>query len=268
MATLPICLADAFAPRVTAVGRRPTGNPLVARLTIRYRRMVVHAPSDAFARFEAMLSDRPRRRLRRHSVVHHEGDPPGDAAYIHDGLVKLVRDGADGHSALVGFRGARELLGEHSALDAGPRMTTAVVVTAATVTKIDRDLLRSTVRADPDLALYLLSTVVADLRETTRHVLDLASTDQTARVAKCLHDLASERRFASIRSVTGDDISIDMPIAHEELAIWAGVSQRSADTALKFLRDSGTITTGRMRIDILDPAALDHRSRERRSGRR
>lgn len=215
---------------------------------------------DASAALEALLGAAPRRRLVRNSVVYGEGDSPDHVWFIHDGLVKLVTTAVHGATSLVAFRGPGEWLGEHSAIDGRPRLATAVVVRDTTLTTVDREVLEAAVRGDPDLAMSLLASLAGHVRASTRHVLALASGDPTALVARRLLTLVSDRRFAVTRTVESGVVSIDMPISHDELSTWAGVSRRSVEAALKNLRSAGAISTGRMKVVVLDRAVLKRRA--------
>lgn len=208
---------------------------------------------------EAMLDARPRRRLAREAIVYAEGSEPDQVWFIHDGLVKLETTGAGGATALVAFRGPGEWLGEHAAIDGSPRLTTAIVARDATVTSASRDHFIDAVGSDPELAFRLLTSFVGHLRASVRHELRLASGDPTELVADRLRSLASEPRFASARSTRGGTLSIEMPVSHEELATWAGVSRRSVESALQQFRAAGTISTSRMCVDVHDLAALGPR---------
>ena len=215
------------------------------------------AAVDVPALVGAMLTGRSRRRLRRGTVVYREGDRPDEVWFVHEGLVRLVTTGANGVSALVGFRGAGELLGEHPVFDGAPRMATAVVAVDAVMTTIEHGEFRDSVRRDPDVAIWLLSTFAGELRASVGHVLELAAADPTALVARRLTELVGHARFRPLRTSDGRSCSIRMPISHDELARWAGVSRRSTATALRTLRADGTISTGRMRLDVYDAEALE-----------
>lgn len=220
------------------------------------------APQAASGIHEAALLGAPRRRLDRHSVVYAEGDPPDHVAFVHEGLVKLVTSGSDGASSLIAFRGPGEWLGEHAALDGLPRSTTAVVVREATITTVERSVFVERLRDHPGLAMALLTSLAGHVRASTGHVLALASGDPEALVARRLQTLASDPRFESTRttSVAGV-VTVDMPISHDDLATWAGVSRRSVEGALRRLRSAGIVRTGRMQLVVEDLAGLTRRTR-------
>jgi len=219
-------------------------------------------PPGASVGHEAMINARPRRRMVRESTVYAEGSEPDQVWFIHDGLVKLETTAAGGATALVAFRGPGEWLGEHAAVDGATRMTTAIVARDATITSASRDHFIDVVGTDPELAFRLLTSFVGHLRASVRHELLLASGDPTALVADRLRSLASDPRFASTRSTRGGTVSIEMPVSHEELATWSGVSRRSVESALQQFRAAGTISTSRMRVDVHDVAALGPRAEQ------
>ena len=84
----------------------------------------------------ALVSERPRRRFETGSRLFHEGEPPVEAFFIFDGLVKLVKTAEDGTESLLEFRGPGAFVGERSVVDGLPRMTSGVAATHTSVAPI------------------------------------------------------------------------------------------------------------------------------------
>ena len=207
----------------------------------------------------ALLSERPRRRLKTGSRLFHEGEPATEAFFIFDGLVKLTGNAEDGTEIVLEFRGPGALVGERSVVDGGPRMTSGVAATPTSVTSVPRDQLMDCIRRDADLALTMLSTFARRLRSTVGHMLDLRVGDTASLVATRLMQLVRDPTFDSIRTDRAGTVEIEMPMTQEELASWAGVSLRSTTNVLQQLRDESLISTSRYRLKIRDPAELAKR---------
>ena len=77
---------------------------------------------------EALLLESVPRRLQRRSWLFHEGDRSDDVYLVLSGLIKLMKTAADGAEALLAIRGVGEVVGELSAIDARPRLVSAVTI--------------------------------------------------------------------------------------------------------------------------------------------
>ena len=51
-------------------------------------------------------------------------------------------------------------------------------------------------------------------------------------------------------------LDLDVPLSQEQLASWVGASREAVNLALRHLRGAGGISTGRMRITIIDVDAV------------
>lgn len=205
----------------------------------------------------AMADGAARRYLRAGDRLFAEGDRSTDVFLVHEGLVKIVKTAAGGGESLVTLRGTGGLVGEHSAIDGRPRGTGAIAATDVVASPLARGRLSAALDAEPRLARDLLAQFTGQLRSTTRDVLALATGDALTLVAARLSELVSDPMFDSLRSRHGDVVVIEMPISQQELASWAGVSHRSATSALRELRTRGLLTTQRLHIEVHDPTGLE-----------
>lgn len=190
-----------------------------------------------------------------------EGDPSTDVFFIHQGLVKIVKTATDGKQAIIALLGAGGLVGEHAAIDGLPRGTGAVAATEVVTTRLGRHHVLDAVDAAGGVARDVLMRFTGQLRSTTRDLLALTTGDSVTLIAARLTELVADPMFAALRSTDRRGVVVvDMPISQQDLASWAGVSHRSAAGALQELRTAGLITTGRLHIEVLDPAALAARA--------
>jgi CRP-like cAMP-binding protein len=203
-----------------------------------------------------LLSEAVRRDLPRHSWLFHEGEPTDDVYLVVSGLLKLMKTGADGSEAVLAIRGAGDVVGELSAIDARPRLASAITMTETSVLSLPRARLVDVMHGRPDLAFSLLAGLSGQLRAVALHRLALASGDAVALVARRLFELASDQLFEPIRSMQLGLIVVDMPVSQRELATWAGVSHRSAVAALTRLRHDEIIATSRLQMSVLDLPGL------------
>ncbi len=204
----------------------------------------------------ALLVNADRRVVSRNSRLFHEGDRSDDAYLVLSGLIKMVKTATDGSEAILAIRGAGDVVGELSAMDARPRLVTATAATESLVARIRRDRLVEVMHAHPDVTFTMLANLSAQLRSVAVQIFALRSGDATTLVARRLFLLASDPAFESRRSEDGGTIVIDMPGSQQELATWAGVSHRSAVAVLGLLPDDGIVTTNRVQLRVIDLVGL------------
>lgn len=185
---------------------------------------------------KALLSETVQRFVPSHSWLFCEGDRSDDVYFVVSGLLELMKAAADGAEAVVAIRGAGDVVGELSAVDARPRLVSAVTMTETSVLPIRRDRFVKVMHERPDLMLVLLTNLSGQLRSVALHALAVSSGDASALIARRLYQLAADVAFEPIRSEHEGKVVVDMPVTQRELATWAGVSHRSAVGALAQLR--------------------------------
>ena len=203
--------------------------------------------ADERADLEALGSVR---RYRRGDVVFHQGDDAGAVLVLLEGHVKAVMLN-DGREVILAFPGPGELLGELSAVDGRPRSGTVRAVDDVEALVIPGSAFRAYLEHRPRIALVLLRSVAARLRESDRLRLDYAVNDVVVRVAGRLVELCE--RFGCEQGAT---VEIGLGITQDELASWAGASREAVAKAMALLRTLGWVQTERRRIVVLDLPAL------------
>ena len=124
-------------------------------------------------------------------VLFHMGDA-GDSMYlIESGRVRIHISDDDGDDMTLVELGDGDFFGEMAMLDGKPRSAHATVVEDADLGTISRDDFLGFVRANPDVALKMLSAITNRLRHTD----DLLRT----RVSRNLNDVEKERRTLADR---------------------------------------------------------------------
>jgi CRP/FNR family cyclic AMP-dependent transcriptional regulator len=190
------------------------------------------------------------RRYRRGDVLFHEGDDAGAVLVLLAGHVKAAVT-SDGREVILGFPGPGELLGEVSAVDGQSRSGTVRAVDDVEALVVPGSAFRAYLDQRPRIALVLLRSIAARLREADRRRVDYAVNDVVVRVAGRLVELCD--RFGS---ADGAAIDIGLAITQDELAAWAGASREAVAKAMGLLRTLGWVQTERRRILVLDLPAL------------
>ncbi|MGH3688444.1 MAG: Crp/Fnr family transcriptional regulator [Pseudonocardiaceae bacterium] len=187
-------------------------------------------------------------------VLFSEGDPGGSVTALRRGRTKVSVQTLPGRELLLTVKGPGELVGEMSALDGRPRSATATAMEAVEALVVPASVFHDFLKAHPRIALRLLQTMAAELRDTDELLADRDAGDTLSRTARRLVHLA--RRYGKHN---GRSTHVGLSLTHDELAGWIGVSRESASRALSQLRVDGFITTGRRSITVVDLVGLRRR---------
>jgi CRP-like cAMP-binding protein len=190
------------------------------------------------------------RRYPRGDTLFHEGDDAGAVLVLLDGHVKAAKV-SDGREVILAFPGPGELLGELSAVDGRPRSGTVRAVDDVRALVIPGSAFRGFLERRPRVALVLLRSVVARLRDSDRQRVDYAVNDVVVRVAVRLVELCD--RFGAERD---GHVDTGLALTQDELAAWAGASREAVAKAMAILRSLGWVQTERRRVVVLDLPAL------------
>ncbi len=196
------------------------------------------------------------RRWPRGAVLFHQDDRSDWVVVLQSGRVKVSSPTTAGGEVVLAIRGPGALLGELPAIDREPRSATVTTLepVAALVVAV-RDF-EGYLHAHGRVATLLMRMLAGKLRDADRKRIEFGAQDTTGRVAARLVELAE--RFGE---PTPEGIRIAMPLSQDELAGWTGASREAVSKALRTLRTGGRIRTSRLRVEILDLAALRDRAR-------
>jgi CRP/FNR family transcriptional regulator, cyclic AMP receptor protein len=183
-----------------------------------------------------------------------QGDP-GDRVYlITEGKVKISFRGPAGRTNVRAIIGAGDIFGELAVFDAGPRSCTATAITDVRTMWLDRATLRAWMAHRPAVAEQLLQALTRRLQETEEQIVELVSSDVTARVAHQLLLLA--RRFGTQE---GDLLRVAHELSQDEMAQLVGADRVSVNKALRTFTARGWILLEGKTVLIVDPEALARR---------
>lgn len=185
-----------------------------------------------------------------------EGEPGDRLYFVLDGKIKLTHASGDGRESLLMVLGPGDMFGELSLFDPGPRTSTAVAVTDATVAALGHDDLQPWLRSHPDVAEILLRALAHRLRRNSETMADLVFADVPGRVAKALLDLGE--KFGT-ESAAG--LLVHHDLTQEELAQLVGASRETVNKALADFASRGWIRLETRSVEILDHERLARRAR-------
>lgn len=215
--------------------------------------------------FLALLSDTDRldleaigrrRSAERGDVLLARGEVGDKVLVLETGRVKVSVTTAGGREVVLTFRGPGSLLGDQSLVDESPRSATVTAVEHVELLVVAASAFRSYLGTHPQVALAMLATLSARLRESDRRLAEYSAADTLGRICARLVELCETQGDLDGTSA----VRITLPITQEELAGWTGASIEATAKALRALRSLGWITTGRRSIEVRDLAALRGRA--------
>jgi len=178
-----------------------------------------------------------------------QGDP-GDALYgIVSGRVRIGAVSPSGQEVFLNIMEPNESFGEIAVIDGLTRTAGAVAMEPTELTSIRRQDLLQVLRAEPDLAIHLLSLFCERIRWASDLVEEAALLLPSARLAKRLLSLAMSHGKKT-------DEGIEFRISQSELAKFLGMSRQNVNEKLQVWKINGWISLARARLLIVNPAAL------------
>jgi CRP/FNR family transcriptional regulator, cyclic AMP receptor protein len=131
------------------------------------------------------------RSYKKKSIIVSEGDS-GDTVFILlEGSVRVFGQDANGREVTYGNIDAPSYFGEMS-LDGGPRSASIEATTACRCAVVTRERVKSELTAHPELALDLITKIIARARSATDTVRSMALKDAYGRLREVLEELAGE----------------------------------------------------------------------------
>jgi CRP-like cAMP-binding protein len=173
-----------------------------------------------------------------------KGSPGLGLLAVLKGKVRISSVGPDGNQVVLNVIEEGQVFGEIALLDGKDRTADAAATVECELLAIDRRDFVPFVRANPEVALRLLSVVCERLRRTTEQVEDMIFLDAPQRLAKKLLQLVDA---ASKAAVT---------ISQRELGNMIGLSRESINKQLKAWEQDGTLRIEQGTIVVLDADAL------------
>jgi CRP/FNR family transcriptional regulator, cyclic AMP receptor protein len=170
---------------------------------------------------------------RSRQVIHYEGRPTTGVYFVESGHIKCTSTASDGRELLLCEFGAGEFLGLIEALSRAPAVATAVATETSILKRVRKELFRSLVANDSELALALARVLAQRLRLAYEHSTALAYEPIERRVLRTLGKLAC--------SCDGT-IVVDRALSITELASRVAASRTRVSLAVQDLIRRGQLS--------------------------
>ncbi|AEH40213.1 MULTISPECIES: Crp/Fnr family transcriptional regulator [Treponema] len=202
--------------------------------------------ADAFASFTRFA-----KKFQRGSVIFAEFDVGESFYLVQSGRVRLIKI-INGKERYLDVLQPGEIFGEMSILDNSPRSASAVAYDDVVALEFNRENFEVLMMGNPAIAMRLLKTFVRRIYTQKRRFMILTIQDSTARVGDVFLMLDETQPHVDRSS---DARSFDISI--EEIARWAGLSDREVQDALRRLSDQRKVECQERRIVVKNMTDLN-----------
>jgi CRP/FNR family transcriptional regulator, cyclic AMP receptor protein len=188
-------------------------------------------------------------------AVFREGDA-GDTCYvIRSGSVRVTRRHSDGRQITLAELRQAEVFGELAMFGGETRSATVEAVEPTSGVAILAGDLRRTMLAHPDIAVAMLGGLADRIRAANERLARQTFQTVEGRVASAL---LGQVEALSVESEEGAPREVLIRATQAQIAQLSGSSRESASRFLAKLERAGVITTGRGKILVHEPAALNN----------
>lgn len=233
----PIPVVDAFNRASLSAGRLQTVSPWLDPLAFDWAPLRPHATEIE---------------VRKHQVIHHQGEPARHVFVIRSGRVRLFLCGPDGREKALAILGRNGLLGELTADEGRPHELGAVAVTPVRLWRLASERFLDLTGVDQRLRRQVLDFMSLQVRLQATHAHLLAYASPLQRICSAFLHLGCTYG----RPLPGGAVEITVPFTQQEMAEPVGVSRVTVALTLGRLRRRGVIDRRGRRYRVLDPNAL------------
>jgi CRP/FNR family transcriptional regulator, cyclic AMP receptor protein len=201
---------------------------------------------------QRVLSIGRRRTFARGEIVVHQLDPADSLHLVASGRFAVRRTTPLGEDSLLAIRGPGDFFGEIALVSGASRSATVQALEQAETLAVyhaDFDDLR---RRHPRVDQVLVLMLAQELRRMDELLSESYYVSAERRVLRRLLEVSE--------AYGGASPGAEIPLTQEQLAALAGTSRATVNAVLSAERERGTLSLGRGRTTLKDPAALARRA--------
>ncbi|MGC8766430.1 MAG: Crp/Fnr family transcriptional regulator [Brevinematia bacterium] len=176
------------------------------------------------------------------SIIFCEFEPGGEMYIIKEGKVRISKI-QNQKEKIIDIIGPGEMFGEMALIDNERRTATIIAETDVTLIRVDRDNFEMLAKTNPQWAIKLLKIFSRRIYDAKRKLRILSIKDPDKRVVETLIMLAEPL-------VRDDAKSVVLNLSSEEIAHWAGISQKECEDILARYYRMGKIVLDKDQIKI------------------
>ncbi len=194
----------------------------------------------------------PSRNINKREQIYLPGEDADYIYVIQSGRVKLSRCSDCGKEVILSIMGPGEVFGLESLLGHSDRRAQAVAIEGGRLLALRRDRFQAMILENPELLMTLLRIVNERLWDSRDNLSRLVFSDVKSRLAALLLNLAR-----SEGKVCGNEIRLEAPITHQELANLIGSTRETTTATLNQFKRAQLIQFDRRRIVISGLGGLE-----------
>ena len=199
-----------------------------------------------------LLSLAVRRRFAKGEVLFHEGDPGDSLHLVAKGHLAARATTPLGDVATTRVFQPGDFFGELAILSPGPRNATVVALEPAETLVLHGAHLEGLRSDHTGVDGVLVHALVAEVRRLSAALVEALYLPVEKRLW---------RRLLELSEMYGEAPPIKIPLTQEDLAQLAGTTRPTANRILRDAEQSGVISIGRGRVDVLDVETVRRKAR-------
>ena len=199
--------------------------------------------ADSVQSFLLPLPGTTRLLLRRKAELFVYGQAADALYFIERGLVKVDRPAEGDQSVTLNLCSVGELIGEESLIPHQTYRTQAEALTPLIVFRIPSNQVLEAAAANPQLAMFLMSTSLRRKQALERRLELVAAHDVEKRILLCLADFAEHGERES-------DGSFSLPLTQKDIANLIGATRETTSLMLNQMERNGLLSLARGRVTI------------------
>lgn len=205
---------------------------------------------------EPLFSRGERELYRDREVIYYPGVASDSLFYIESGHVKVSFLDTSGKRLVLGLRGPGDLVGEGAIMSEERRRHFVQALGDTLLVRLDRDLVASWLRRNPEATFALLQWLHRRRMELEELLVDVAFRDIPSRLSRKLLQLSEEFGVP-----TDEGVLIGCRLTHKDLAEMIASARENTTLALNRLEQEGILDKSRYRIVVKNREGLKRKCR-------
>lgn len=178
-------------------------------------------------------------------LVFRAGSPGNHVYFLQSGKLRISQTSPHGREIILWFCLPGEICGLAEVARGGGRVVSAVACVASEVLAVSQDQFKQFLARHPQVALLSMQVLSSRLRILGEMVVNLVSDDVHTRIAKLILRLS-----ARYGTRVGQEIFLNIPLTHQEIADMVGTTRQTVTTVLSDLKKKGVLSIDNHRIRI------------------
>ncbi|MGV3626358.1 MAG: Crp/Fnr family transcriptional regulator [Betaproteobacteria bacterium] len=178
-------------------------------------------------------------------LVFRAGGPGSHVYFLQSGQLRIGQVSPLGREVILWFCLPGEICGLAEVARGGGRVVSAVACMPSEVLAVSQEQFKLFLKLHPEAALISMQVLSSRLRILGEMFVNLVSDDVNTRIAKLILRLSARYGQRS-----GQEILLNVPLTHQEIADMVGTTRQTVTSALSALKRQGVLSIDNHRIRI------------------